>query len=146
MKTTRHIGERIKTLRTGQKLSQEALAKDLGVSRVAVTKWEAGDTKNLKLDNLIGLSTRFRLSIDELVTGVPGGFQSADGNRVLTAQQNVKDYFRPLAARPVDEHPAITEVVSLLYATDELGKGMVLQHARAVSKERARRSKANKAS
>jgi len=33
----------IKKLRLSMKLSQEAFARELGVSRAAVAKWEAGD-------------------------------------------------------------------------------------------------------
>ena len=36
------IGERIRQLRTEKKLSQEALAGELGISRQAVAKWESG--------------------------------------------------------------------------------------------------------
>ena len=36
------FGERIRALRQGQGMSQEALAEALGVSRQAVSKWETG--------------------------------------------------------------------------------------------------------
>lgn len=47
------IGERIRKLRTGQRLSQEQLADAVNVSRQAVSKWETGesvpDTERLML-------------------------------------------------------------------------------------------------
>lgn len=63
------IGQRIKRLREARSLSQEQVASKVGVSRVAVTKWENGQTANLKLDNLLNLCTLFELTADELVTG-----------------------------------------------------------------------------
>lgn len=38
------MGEKIRALRKDRNLSQEALAKVLGVSFQAVSKWEKGDT------------------------------------------------------------------------------------------------------
>lgn len=62
------IGERIRQLRTEKKLSQEALAGELGISRQAVAKWESGDsTPSAK--NLIQLCNLFHLSLDELMSG-----------------------------------------------------------------------------
>lgn len=67
MVNTQHIGAYIKALRWAAKLSQHALATECGVSRVAVTKWESGDTKNLKLTNLIALQRIFDISFDCLL-------------------------------------------------------------------------------
>lgn len=49
------MGERILNRRTELKMSQQDVADKVGVSRVAVTKWESGQTGNLKLDNLLKL-------------------------------------------------------------------------------------------
>ena len=38
------LGEKIKEQRTAHGLSQETLAETMGVSRQAVTKWEAGQS------------------------------------------------------------------------------------------------------
>ncbi len=59
------LGEKIRDLRIGQGLSQEALAAHLGVSRQAVSKWE----KNLSYpdtENLLALAALFGVSSDEL--------------------------------------------------------------------------------
>ena len=59
------LGERICQLRREQRLSQEALADRMGVSRQAVSKWE----KNLSYpdtENLIALAALFGVSADEL--------------------------------------------------------------------------------
>lgn len=62
------IGTRIKELRVGKHLSQEALANELNVSRQAVTKWESNTSKP-STANLLGLCEIFDISLDELVSG-----------------------------------------------------------------------------
>lgn len=63
------LAQRIHRLREARNLSQQQLADRLNISRVAVTKWESGQTENMKIDNLLALSDFFGLSIDELITG-----------------------------------------------------------------------------
>jgi len=63
------LDQRIKRLRESKGLSQQAVADKLGVSRVAVTKWENGMTANLKLSNLLGFCELFSISVEELVRG-----------------------------------------------------------------------------
>lgn len=63
------IGKRIKALREDRKLSQQAVADSCNVSRVAVTKWENGDTENMKFVNITKLLKLFQISYDELTTG-----------------------------------------------------------------------------
>lgn len=63
------INDRIKRLRDQAGMSQGALARAVGVTRPAVSKWENGDTENLKLSNLIKLCQIFRLTADELIGG-----------------------------------------------------------------------------
>lgn len=63
------LAQRIHRLREARNLSQQQLADRLNISRVAVTKWESGQTENMKIDNLLALSDFFDLSIDELITG-----------------------------------------------------------------------------
>lgn len=65
----RSLARRIRQLREARNLSQQQLADRLNISRVAVTKWESGETENMKIDNLLALSDFFGLSIDELITG-----------------------------------------------------------------------------
>lgn len=63
------MGERILNRRTELKMSQQDVADKVGVSRVAVTKWESGQTGNLKLDNLLKLCKLLNLSIEYLILG-----------------------------------------------------------------------------
>ena len=61
------LGERLKRYRTRKGLSQEKIAELLGVSRQAVTKWEAGQTTPSS-DHLMTLASLYELSLDELVS------------------------------------------------------------------------------
>lgn len=65
------MGERIKVLREGKDLSQEALGKLVGVNRAAVNKWETGQVENLKrstikkLADIFGVSPCFLMCFEE---------------------------------------------------------------------------------
>lgn len=62
------VGERISELRKAASLSQIDLAKALGVSRQAVSKWET-DQSNPDVMNLIHLSDLLDTDIEYLATG-----------------------------------------------------------------------------
>ena len=68
------LGQRIQEHRLRLELSQEALGERLGVSRQAVSKWEA-DAAVPDTDKLIALSKLFGLTLNELlqVEGPEGG-------------------------------------------------------------------------
>ncbi len=61
------LGERIKMCRQGAKLSQEKVAELVGVSRQAVTKWEAGQSAP-STENLFRLAEVFGTTVDFLLT------------------------------------------------------------------------------
>ena len=65
------LSHRIAALRKSKGLSQEQLAERVGVSRQAVSKWETG-AASPEFDKLAALSACLGVSVDELVTGVPG--------------------------------------------------------------------------
>lgn len=60
------LSEKLKAYRVNKGLSQEKIAELLGVSRQAVTKWEAGQTTPSS-DNLIALAKLYNVPLDELV-------------------------------------------------------------------------------
>ncbi len=60
------LGERIKAHRQQAKMSQEALAAALGVSRQAVTKWESGQSAP-STENLFRLAELFGTTVDLLL-------------------------------------------------------------------------------
>ena len=61
------LSKRISDLRRAAGMSQADLARAVGVSRVAVTKWESGETANLKLCNLLALCRVFRTNAQRLI-------------------------------------------------------------------------------
>ena len=61
------LGERIRCYRGRKGLSQEALAEQVGVSRQAVSKWEAGAAAP-ELDKLVALARVFGVTTDQLLT------------------------------------------------------------------------------
>ena len=60
------IGEKIRNLRNGKKMSQAELADSLGVSRQAVTKWET-DGGTPEIESLVAIAGKFGTSVDALV-------------------------------------------------------------------------------
>ncbi len=60
------LGDRIKEYRTKAKLSQEKVAELVGVSRQAVTKWEANQSFP-STDNLFKIAEIFGITVDMLV-------------------------------------------------------------------------------
>ena len=57
---------RFRELRERRDLSQEEVAKVLGVNRTAVVKWETGANKP-RLDKVVELAKLFRCSVDDLL-------------------------------------------------------------------------------
>lgn len=60
------IANRLVALRKENRLSQEALAEKLGISRQAVSKWERAEASP-DTDNLIALAKLYHVSLDELL-------------------------------------------------------------------------------
>lgn len=62
------FAKQLKTYRQARQLSQEALAKQLLISRQSISKWENGDATP-DMENLVKLSEILKVSLDELVKG-----------------------------------------------------------------------------
>lgn len=60
------LSEKIQILRKNKNYSQEELAEKCGVSRQAISKWEAGTTLP-ETEKLIALSNLFNISVDVLI-------------------------------------------------------------------------------
>ena len=60
------LSDNIRCRRTELKLSQEAVAERLGVSRQAVSKWETGQSEP-SAEKLMELATLFEISLAELI-------------------------------------------------------------------------------
>lgn len=61
--------ERVREARSLTKLTQEALAGELGVTRSAVAQWEMAEGTAPSVDNLIGLAKRSGMTFEYLATG-----------------------------------------------------------------------------
>jgi len=64
----KNIGTRIKEARVQKGWSQEVMAKAMGVTRGAISQWEAGDT-NLSLDRLTAIADTLNVSEEWLRAG-----------------------------------------------------------------------------
>ena len=94
------INDRIKRLRDQAGMSQGELARVVGVTRPAVSKWENGDTENLKLSNIVKLCQIFCLSADELIGGDlaldrPSGSHRHATNEPAAAYRSQQPYRMP---------------------------------------------------
>ncbi len=85
------IGQRIKKRREKAKVSQQYVADRVGVSRVAVTKWESGETSNLKLDNLMKLCKLLDMSVEYLIYGETKNESSAPLKFISKKQMDVNE-------------------------------------------------------
>lgn len=81
------FSERISALRRAHGYSQEQLAERLGVSRQAVSRWEAGSSMP-ELAKLVTLCELFEVSLDALVRGrnEPHSTQPAEGHQEVLLQ------------------------------------------------------------
>ena len=60
------IAQRLAELRRARGYSQESLARELGLSRQAVSKWERAESSP-DTENLIALARLYGVSLDELL-------------------------------------------------------------------------------
>ncbi len=63
------MGERLKRLRVARGLTQPELAKLVGVTKSAISQWEDGSTKNLKLSILARVLDALGTDLQYLVWG-----------------------------------------------------------------------------
>lgn len=63
------MGGRIKELRLAHEMTQEELADLCGVSKAAVSYWEAGETKNIRLVTFRALLEALHTKYDYLIFG-----------------------------------------------------------------------------
>ena len=71
------LGERIKSCRQDSGMSQEKVAELVGVSRQAVTKWEAGQSAP-NTENLFKLAEIFGTTVDLLLPSQETGLSPAE--------------------------------------------------------------------
>ena len=67
------MGDRIRQLREARRLTQEQLAKAVGVTKSAVSQWEDGSTKNIKLATFLLLLEALMTDAEFLIWGPDRG-------------------------------------------------------------------------
>jgi len=66
----RRVGERVRALRAGRRLTQLRLAERSGISRPSIANVEAG-RQNVSLRQLCALSAALGVTVEELFSGAP---------------------------------------------------------------------------
>ena len=66
VESVKHLGKRLRELRVKNEMSQEDVARAIGVSPQAISKWETGKS-DPDISNLISISSLFRVPVDELL-------------------------------------------------------------------------------
>ena len=85
------FGQRLKALRKERKISQEALAEELSVSRSAIAKWES-DLGLPELENLMAIAAYFHTSMDTLLGNTVESSEEDKGEAAFTKTgENVKE-------------------------------------------------------
>ena len=92
------IGERISDLRAQRNISQVQLAKQLGISRQAVSKWE-NDLTSPDTLNLIKLADVLDTDVEYLATGNHGTHKAAP--EIITVQKPVEIVVEKIVEKPV---------------------------------------------
>jgi|APIni6443716594_1056825.scaffolds.fasta_scaffold546832_3 transcriptional regulator with XRE-family HTH domain len=75
------MGDRIRALRRARGLTQAELAKLCGVTKSAVSQWEAGSTANIKLQALLALLAALHTDVPYLLYGPDRAAPAPDRKR-----------------------------------------------------------------
>jgi transcriptional regulator with XRE-family HTH domain len=89
----RSLGLRIQKLRENAKLSKGALARQIGVTRSAISQLELGLTNNPRPENLLGLATVFGMTVEDMVKGTAAESkvqQTQSGSSQVVVLSNVE--------------------------------------------------------
>lgn len=83
------LGEKIRKLRKDNKISQEALAEKLGVSRQSISLWENDQTMP-SMENIVAISNVFGVSTDALLNN-----NEQKENEEIAPEENVENTSKP---------------------------------------------------
>ena len=113
------IGEKIKALRKAKNISQEALAKVLGVTFQAVSKWE-NDLSAPDTLNLIRLADILSTDVEYLATGNHTTIKEPP--QIVRVIQNVDRVVEKIVEKPVvvEKIVEVEKVVEVEKLVDEL--------------------------
>ena len=83
------LADRLVELRKQNKLSQEALAEKLGLSRQAISKWERAEASP-DTDNLIALASLYGISLDELLGNEKKAEKEVSAEKISLTDTQIK--------------------------------------------------------
>jgi len=114
------IGERIKLLRTAKKLSGEQLAKQLNITKSAISQWEKGKSlpnraNLIKLAEILGVDDEYLVSGTGRFTGID---QIIDETAIYKNREQLLDAAYSIMNRLTDD-----ELISqMIYSFDSLNE------------------------
>ena len=85
------FGDNLRSLRKSKKISQEALADKVGVSRQSVSKWETGEAYP-EMNNILQLCKIFNCEINSLVNDNMVDLDSLDEEMTKLSDKELKEY------------------------------------------------------
>lgn len=98
------LGEKIRMLRLQNNMTMDDLAREIGVQRSAVNKYEKGMVVNLKRSTIAALCRVFDVPSSYLLDDDPDSL-SADEHRLITAYRAADDRAREDALVMLLDHP-----------------------------------------
>lgn len=101
------MGERLRELRLRRNISQEEVARNIGITRSAYSHYEINNRQPV-YDTLIKLAAYFDVSLDYVVGGVPNAakpetFDTSDSAQILELLQNMDEDQRQATLRLMHE-------------------------------------------
>ncbi|MGL4453143.1 MAG: DUF5680 domain-containing protein [Sarcina sp.] len=85
------FGERLRSVRIKNNLSQEQLGEKINVSRQAISKWETGEGYP-EIDKLLYISDLFGISLDYLIKGKKSNCHSVDNINSDINTEKIKNF------------------------------------------------------
>ncbi|MEM8137412.1 XRE family transcriptional regulator [Morganella morganii] len=85
LKTSAHIGQKVKLLRQARNLSLNDLSKLSGISKAALSKLESGDS-NPRIDTLEAIAVALRFPLGDLFTASNEGYPRYEKNKVFKGE------------------------------------------------------------
>ena len=101
--------KRLKKLRGNAGLNQSQLAKSVGVTRAAASRWEQGDIDSILAKNAIRLANILGTSVEYLFTGKSNHYQDIDIDTLSRSINIVNDELKGL------QPPNQATIISLVY-------------------------------
>ena len=108
------LSNRIKAIRVAANDTPAKAAEKVGVSRQAFTKWENGNTENMKLSNLLRFCDKYNTDIECLLRGIEAKSDDdvvAGDDEYPKHEASVLDFQQP--------NPGKHELLALIESMDE---------------------------